>query len=60
MTFLVSKSVLSLALWFSATAVVPSLVLEYGLDSARSVVNQRHRKRAFVAGGAIISAVLAY
>ena len=38
MTLLVGASVLSLTLWFSTTAVVPSLVLEYGLDGARAAL----------------------
>ena len=57
MALLVGASVLSLALWFSATAVVPSLVLEYGLDSARAALLTNSVQVGFVVG-TIISAVL--
>ena len=57
MALLVGASVLSLALWFSATAVVPSLVLEYGLDGARAALLTNAVQVGFVVG-TIISAVL--
>ena len=50
MTLLVSASVLSLTLWFSTTAVVPSLVLEYGLGGARAALFTSAVQVGFVAG----------
>ena len=57
MTLLVGASVLSLTLWFSTTAVVPSLVLEYGLGGARSALFTSTVQVGFVVG-TITSALL--
>ena len=57
MFLLVGASVLSLSLWFSTTAVVPSLVLEYGLDGTRVALLTSAVQVGFVVG-TIISALL--
>ncbi len=57
MTVLVIAVVLSLALWFSATAVVPSLVAAYGLSGTHVALFSSAVQIGFV-GGTIVSAVL--
>ncbi|MEK9725346.1 MAG: MFS transporter, partial [Rhodospirillaceae bacterium] len=50
MTLLVVASVLTLALWFSTTAVVPSLVAAYALDGDRVALFTSAVQIGFVAG----------
>jgi MFS family permease len=57
LTLLCSCQVLAMTLWFSASAVLPSLQLEYQLDSFQSSLFTSSVQIGFVAG-TLISAVL--